>query len=103
MKNFFYYIALIDTEEIEIFGKYEFFLISASFTRQVLSTLFSFCVLVYGTSIILPIWYSVVISIIIVLILFSIDQAIIGSEWSLYKKYAKNKFINFLQIFLLYR
>lgn len=29
------------------------------------------------------------------MILFSIDQAIIGSEWSLYKKYAKNKFINF--------
>jgi hypothetical protein len=95
MKNFFYYIALIDTEEIKIFGKYEFFLISASFARQVLSTLFSFCVLVYGTSVILPLWYSIVISIITVLILFSIDQAIIGSEWSLYKKYAKNKFINF--------
>ena len=95
MKNFFYYIALIDTEEIKIFGKYEFFLISASFARQVLSTLFSFCVLVYGTSIILPLWYSIVISTVIVLILFSIDQAIIGSEWSLYKIYAKNKFINF--------
>lgn len=94
MKNFFYYIALIDTEEIKIFGRYEFFLISASFTRQVLSTLFSFCVLLYGTSIILPIWYSVVISMVIVLILFSIDQAIIGSEWSLYKVYAKNKFVN---------
>lgn len=95
MKNFYYYIALIDTEEIKIFGKYEYFLISASFTRQVLSTLFSFCVLVYGTSIILPLWYSVIISMVIVLILFSIDQAIIGSEWSLYKVYAKNKFINF--------
>ncbi|WPD22803.1 MAG: DUF4407 domain-containing protein [Candidatus Electrothrix scaldis] len=95
MKNFFYYIALIDTEEIKRFGKYELFLISASFTRQVLSTLFSFCVLLYGTSIILPLWYSIVISMVIVLILFSIDQAIIGSEWSLYKIYVKNKFVNF--------
>ncbi|MGB5685887.1 MAG: DUF4407 domain-containing protein [Candidatus Electrothrix sp.] len=101
MKNFFYYTALIDTEEIKIFGKYEFFLISASFARQVLSTLFSFCVLVYGTSIILPLWYSIIISTTIVLILFSIDQAIIGSEWSLYKIYAKNKFINFFTNILL--
>ncbi|MCI5148072.1 MAG: hypothetical protein D3916_01460 [Candidatus Electrothrix sp. MAN1_4] len=95
MKNFFYYMALIDTEEIEIFGKYEFFLVLASFTRQVFSTLFSFCVLLYGTSIILSLWNSIAISLIIVLILFTIDQAIIGSEWSLYKIYAKNKIINF--------
>ncbi len=96
MKNFFYYMALIDTEEIKIFGKYEFFLVVASFTRQVLSTLFSFCVLLYGTSIFLSIWNSIAISLIIVLILFTIDQAIIGSEWSLYKIYTKNNILNFL-------
>lgn len=95
MKNFFYYIALIDTEELKISGKYEFFLILASFTRQSLGALFSFCVLLYGTSTILPLWNSVIISLVIVGILFTIDQAIIGSEWSLYKIYVKKKVINF--------
>ena len=95
MKRFFYYIALIDTEELKLSEKYEFFLIVASFTRQALGALFSFCVLLYGTSTILPFWNSVIISMVIVGILFTIDQAIIGSEWSLHKIYVKKKVVNF--------
>ena len=96
MKKIFFYIALVDIDEMIKFGVYEKWLIYASAARQLFGVFFSFCVLLYGTSIIFPLWMAIIVTTIIVGILFLIDQAIIGSEWSLYRRYFINRPLNIL-------
>lgn len=95
-KKVAHFLTLSDTEELEELSSYDHNLIYASLARQLLSFLFSFSVFMYGTTMFLPFIYALIVSLLVAGTLFTIDQAIIGSEWSLQFDFFNKPWVNYL-------
>lgn len=84
LKKIICFLTLADEDVLaECDNTFDKYVIYASFGRQVLSSIFSLCVLFYGFLLVLPWWQSLIISVLVSGILLMIDQSIIGSEWQM--------------------
>jgi len=78
-----HFLTLTDTEVMNKCSRYDHHLMYASLLRQVVALLFSFAVFLYGAVMFLPFEQALMVSVLVAVTLFTIDQAIIGSEWTL--------------------
>lgn len=93
-RRFVYFCVNIDHDEIGKLKSYDNSLIYASFIRQSLSMLFVFGVFLFAWSVLIPFWMALVLSSLLALIIFFIDQAIIASEWMFHKNVSRFWIIN---------
>lgn len=94
IRKFIYFTVLVDREEIAGLSSYDRSLIYGSFVRQTLGAAFVFLVFLYACSTIMPLWGAAVIAVVLASIIFFIDQAIVGSEWTLHREFSPHWFIN---------
>lgn len=100
LKSFVYFSVLVDKDEIDALGRYDRNLIFASFMRQMLGAIFAFLVFFYAGSTLMPLWLSCVIAVVLSSIVFFMDQAIVGSEWSVRREISGNPLNKGLSSFL---
>ena len=94
VKKFIYFTVLADREEIDQLSSYDRSLIYASFVRQTLGALFAFMIFFYAWSTVLPLWIAAIASTVLAAIIFFLDQAIVGSEWSLRRTFSRHWLVN---------
>ena len=94
IRKFVYFTVLADREEIAELSSYDRSIIYASCVRQTLGAAFTFLVFLYACSTIMPLWISIVIATVLALIIFFLDQAIIGSEWTMHRDFSRHWLIN---------
>ena len=90
-----HFLTLTDTDELSKCSRYDHNLVYASSFRQVISFVFSFSVFLYGSLMFLPFEQALLMSLLIALTLFTIDQAIIGSEWALKVDFFHKPWLNY--------
>lgn len=82
-----YFFALVDRDEMAECGPYDRALFYASFIRQIIGVSFVFIVFLFAWVSVLPLWMAFLLAAVSSLIVLFLDQAIIGSEWTLHKEF----------------
>jgi hypothetical protein len=83
LKRFMHFCVLVDEEELDKVGSYDRRLIAASFARQMVGATFTFLVFFFASYSYLSLEPSILIASVLAAIVFFLDQAVIGSEWSI--------------------
>lgn len=87
VRRFIYFCTLVDDQEVSQLSTYDRYLVYASFGRQMAGATFTFLVFFFATRTYLSDPPSILIAAVLATIIFLVDQAIIGSEWSLSRSY----------------
>lgn len=109
LRKFVCFCVLVDESEVKRLNGYDRSLVTASFIRQVLGALFVFILFFFAGSKLMPDVPIIIVGVVtalLALIIFFLDQAIIGSEWTMHRQLVAkplyNGFLNFLmKIFVL--
>jgi len=88
IRRFVYFCTLVDDKEVSELSTYDRFLVYASFARQMAGAIFTFLVFFLAIRTYLSDSPSILIAGVLATIIFLVDQAIIGSEWSLSRSYS---------------
>lgn len=94
LKKFIYFSVLVDREEVSNLSSYDRSLVYASFIRQMLGSIFAFMVFFYAWSTLMPLWIAGLIAAILALIIFFLDQSIVGSEWTMHREISRHWALN---------
>ena len=94
IRKFVYFTVLTDREEVANLSSYDRSLIYASFVRQTLGASFAFLVFLFAGSTIMPLWSALVTAAVLAAIIFFLDQAIVGSEWTMHRDFSRYWVIN---------
>jgi type IV secretory pathway VirB3-like protein len=95
LRSFIYFCTQVDRDELEKSNSpHERGLVYASFARQLFGAVFVFVVFLYAWETILPLWMAVLISTVLAIIVFLIDQAIISSEWMFHREFFQSPLLN---------
>ncbi|WP_227287148.1 DUF4407 domain-containing protein [Boseongicola sp. H5] len=94
LQRFVFFTALADEEEIDRLSTYDRFLVYASCARQVVGAVFTFVVFFFACLSFMPHWISALIASVLAMIIFLIDQAIVGSEWTSKRDLSERWLIN---------
>jgi Domain of unknown function (DUF4407) len=88
IRRFVYFCTLVDDKEVSELSTYDRFLVYASFARQMAGATFTFLVFFFAIRTYLSDAPAILIASVLAAIIFLVDQAIIGSEWSLSRSYS---------------
>ena len=77
------FISLTDSNTLRECGSYDHLLVIAMFLRQLTTLAFTFLLFTYGVSLFMGREAAIVAGLIFSLVLFFLDQAIIGADWAL--------------------
>ena len=95
LRSLIYFCTQVDRDELEKSNSpHERGLVYASFARQLFGAAFVFVVFLYAWATILPLWMALLISAVLAVIVFLIDQAIISSEWMFHREFFQSPLLN---------
>lgn len=95
LRSFIYFCTQVDRDELKNSNSpHERGLVYASFARQIIGAAFVFVVFLYAWATILPLWMALIISAVLAIIVFLIDQAIISSEWMFHREFFQSTLLN---------
>lgn len=88
--------TLTDEEVLNNSSRYDHYVVYSTFFRQIVSLSFTFSVVLFGLASLpnIEYWQALLITSLVSLTLFFVDQAIIGSEWSMHRDYVKSPILN---------